>query len=586
VVDGDAQGGQVQGAHAVDAGAVVAGRVRGRQGALDVGALGGGGTNGEQARKQGRGTEAERHGTEGLGRRPRRVFPNAGRATGKIRQSRAGCRYFARMGERRVFSLRALNDAVRRALEERVGGQAYWVQAEIAAINHHRSGHLYLELVDERDGLVLAKAQAVLWKDDAARVREALGAEADRILAQGSEIRCRVLVDFHVVYGLKLVLQEIDLAFNLGRLALRQRETMAALKAAGLLERNGRLALAAVPQRLLLVGAPDTAGFTDFVRHLLGNAYGYRFAVDVAVSRVQGEGAGAALAACLQGVRPDAVDAVVLVRGGGAQLDLDAYNDRALGEAIARCPVPVITGIGHETDRHVADAVAHTSCKTPTAVAAFLVDRLAAFEGERIRQAERAFEAAGRLARAERGRLERWTEGIGQRARRFAAERRAGLERRAARLLRAAEGRLKDEAAFRERAARQLRREAERSLQADAPRELRHQAARLARASEHRLAVARRELEGIRRLPLAWRGLRSRESARLAAAGSALRLLDPAAVLAKGYAIVRREGRVIDPAAPPPKGSALDIEWRGGRLRAEVRDTEPGGAADAPNPNP
>jgi exonuclease VII large subunit len=98
--------------------------------------------------------------------------------------------------------------------------------------------------------------------------------------------------------------------------------------------------------------------------------------------------------------------------------------------------------------------------------------------------------------------------------------------------------------------------------------------------------VARRELEGIRRLPLAWRGLRSRESARLAAAGSALRLLDPAAVLAKGYAIVRREGRVIDPAAPPPKGSALDIEWRGGRLRAEVRDTEPGGAADAPNPNP
>jgi exodeoxyribonuclease VII large subunit len=490
------------------------------------------------------------------------------------------------MGERRVFSLRALNDAVRRALEERVGGQAYWVQAEIAAINHHRSGHLYLELVDERDGLVLAKAQAVLWKDDAARVREALGAEADRILAQGSEIRCRVLVDFHVVYGLKLVLQEIDLAFNLGRLALRQRETMAALKAAGLLERNGRLALAAVPQRLLLVGAPDTAGFTDFVRHLLGNAYGYRFAVDVAVSRVQGEGAGAALAACLQGVRPDAVDAVVLVRGGGAQLDLDAYNDRALGEAIARCPVPVITGIGHETDRHVADAVAHTSCKTPTAVAAFLVDRLAAFEGERIRQAERAFEAAGRLARAERGRLERWTEGIGQRARRFAAERRAGLERRAARLLRAAEGRLKDEAAFRERAARQLRREAERSLQADAPRELRHQAARLARASEHRLAVARRELEGIRRLPLAWRGLRSRESARLAAAGSALRLLDPAAVLAKGYAIVRQDGRVLDPAAPPPKGSALDIEWRGGRLRAEVRDTEPGGAADAPNPNP
>jgi exodeoxyribonuclease VII large subunit len=316
----------------------------------------------------------------------------------------------------RVFTLKALQESIGLAIAAKTGGASFWIRAEIAQWNVHQSGHVYLELAEERAGVLEAKAQGVVWRNDYQRILAELGAEAPRVLRRGSEIQCRVEVSFHVVHGLKLVLREVDLAFNLGQQEKRKQETLAYLQRENLLRHNARFRLAPVLQRLAIVGAPDSAGLADLVRHLMHNPYGYRFALELWPVRVQGEGAAALLAEALQSIEPRAFDAVVMIRGGGSRLDLDVYNDRLLAETIARLPLPVLTGIGHETDRTVADEVAHTAQKTPTAVAAFILTHNAAFEADRQQAMERIRFLAVRRIKVLRGELETASEGFRLRA--------------------------------------------------------------------------------------------------------------------------------------------------------------------------
>ena len=139
-----------------------------------------------------------------------------------------------------------------------------------------------------------------------------------------------------------------------------------------------------VPQRIVLIGSGGTAGHTDFLAHLRNNPYGYAFDLGCLDAPVQGAKAAGALVEALHRAGRAAmrtpVDAVVMLRGGGAKLDLDIFNDLTLCRAIAAMDVPVVTGIGHETDSTLVDFVAHSHCKTPTAVADWLVDRMASFE--------------------------------------------------------------------------------------------------------------------------------------------------------------------------------------------------------------
>ncbi len=316
----------------------------------------------------------------------------------------------------RVFTLKALQESIGLAIAAKTGGASFWIRAEIAHWNGHQSGHVYLELAEESEGVLEAKAQAVIWRNDYQRILTDLGSEAPRVLRRGSEIQCRVEVSFHAVYGLKLVLREVDLAFNLGQQEKRKQETLAYLQRENLLRLNARFRLPPVLQKLAIIGAPDSAGLADLVRHLLHNPYGYRFALELFPVRVQGEGAAPLLAEALHQILPSDYDCIVLIRGGGSRLDLDVYNDRQLAEAIARAPLPVLTGIGHETDRTVADEVAHTAQKTPTAVAAYILTHNAAFEADRQQAMERIRFLAVRRIKVLRGELETASEGFRLRA--------------------------------------------------------------------------------------------------------------------------------------------------------------------------
>jgi exodeoxyribonuclease VII large subunit len=285
-----------------------------------------------------------------------------------------------------------------------------WVVGEAQRVRPSARGHLYFELVEKGDrDEIVGKLDAVIWKGDMTRVQRMLSGSGQKI-SEGMQIRCRASIDFYGPGGrLQLCVREVDPTFTLGMLELRRRETLAALAAAGLLERNRSLPLADLPLRLALITSHGSAAYHDFLSGLAESGYGFR--VVLMHAAVQGKEAEREIVSALASLAGLPVDCAVLIRGGGSRSDLAVFDSRAIAEAIARAPFPVLAGLGHEIDVSIADQVAHQSFKTPTKVAEFLVERIARQE-QRLEDLRRTLvrEAleplrAGReaLGRAERG---------------------------------------------------------------------------------------------------------------------------------------------------------------------------------------
>lgn len=278
-----------------------------------------------------------------------------------------------------------------------------WITAEIAQVGRSR-GHLFLDLVqkgpDAQSG-VAAQIQAVVWQRDYQRLRLSIGFALDEVLREGREVRLCVRVDYNERYGLKLIVADADAAYTFGRLELQRRQTIDTLRQLGLLERNRTLPLPSVLQRIAVVTSEGAAGFQDFREHLTQNPFGYTFHCQLFSAAVQGKSLEAEIIAALEAVAAQRhrFDCVAVLRGGGARLDLAGFDALELCKTAAALPLPLLTGIGHDTDETVLDLVAHTALKTPTAVADFLIQHNLFFENNLARLAEHFRTAADRHLR-------------------------------------------------------------------------------------------------------------------------------------------------------------------------------------------
>lgn len=280
-----------------------------------------------------------------------------------------------------MYTLLEINTHIRQVLALNFS-TAIWVTAEIAQIGQSR-GHFYFDLVQTRDGGdICAQAQAVLWANDHRRLSRQDGKMLDWVLREGLTVKMQVRVDFHERYGLKLQVLDIDPAFTLGALSAQRQNTLAALRAAGDLDRNKKLALPLVLQRLALISSEGAAGLQDFKAQLTQNAYGYAFACVLFQSAVQGERATIEIMQAFEQIaaQKQHFDLVVIIRGGGARLDLAAFDDLALCRMAAQMPLPILSGIGHDVDETVLDHVVFASLKTPTAVAEYIIQHNLHFE--------------------------------------------------------------------------------------------------------------------------------------------------------------------------------------------------------------
>ncbi|MCD6156716.1 MAG: exodeoxyribonuclease VII large subunit [Candidatus Atribacteria bacterium] len=281
----------------------------------------------------------------------------------------------------KYLTLSQLTQLVKTRLEETFPAEM-WVVAEIAALKVSRNGHCFMELVEKEGEVLKAKVEALIWRDNFNRIRVFFEEATGETLKEGLKILLLGKLIFHSVHGLRLEIIDIDPSFSLGEMMRRRHEIIARLSGEGLLEKNASLLLPPVIQRIAVVSSPQAAGWGDFVHHLQNNTFGYRFLCCLFPAFVQGEEAEGSLIQALEEVekRSDYFDVVVIIRGGGSRTDLSSFDSYLLAKRVANFPIPVITGIGHQRDQSVLDMVAHTSLKTPTAVAEFIIAHARDFE--------------------------------------------------------------------------------------------------------------------------------------------------------------------------------------------------------------
>lgn len=254
----------------------------------------------------------------------------------------------------------------------------YWVKAEISSWSPRANGHCYLNLSESERGKQVADIRAMIWKWNYPQLKAFFESETGQPLQAGITVLVRVQVHFDPVFGMSLFIDDIDPAFTVGEQALARKKAIERLTAEGYLDMQRELVLPRLPYRLAVITSKTAAGYGDFRKHLLENEAGYAFQVDLYEALVQGDSAPASMISALQEAQERPYDAVLILRGGGGVTDLSCFDDYDLAVAIATCPVPVVTAIGHERDYHIADMVANRFVKTPTALADLFLDAYAA----------------------------------------------------------------------------------------------------------------------------------------------------------------------------------------------------------------
>lgn len=287
--------------------------------------------------------------------------------------------------EQQVHTLSGLARYIATIFRREFATQLFWVTGEIIGLKVSR-GHCYMQLAEKDEVATTPKAEfrAIVWASAFEALHLRFVKETGFHLQEQLQVLCLVEVQFHERYGLSLIVHDIDPAFTLGKMEQERRKTIERLKKEGLYDLNKQLLLPTVIQRIALISAEDSRGYEDFMASLNDNGYGYTFFVKLFPSLLQGDLAASDMIGRLVGIFEEQsfsqFDAVVIVRGGGAASSLGCFNDYHLARAIARFPLPVITGIGHSADTSVVDEVANINLITPTEAGVFLVNRMLNYE--------------------------------------------------------------------------------------------------------------------------------------------------------------------------------------------------------------
>ena len=270
-----------------------------------------------------------------------------------------------------------------------------WVMAEVSALKARNGGHCYLELSQSDGKGLVAKASAIIWSSKYRMLAPFFESVTGSPLQEGMTVLVQVQVNYSELYGMSLIVNDIDPEYSLGVKELERQKTIERLQKEGLMGLQKALVLPLLPYRLAVVSAEDAAGYRDFMRHLEENPYGFRVEPVLFPALMQGTDCPSSIISAMDAVLEDGRDwdAVLILRGGGAKLDLACFDDYSLAAVIAQYPLPVLTAIGHDQDFHVCDMVAYEFLKTPTALADYIMD-IYESEDERIS----SFETRIRLA--------------------------------------------------------------------------------------------------------------------------------------------------------------------------------------------
>lgn len=427
-----------------------------------------------------------------------------------------------------ALTLYELNNLVSEVISS-VMPDEYWVEAEISELRVVR-GNCYMELVQKAEDTrtPVARASAKCWRTYWTLVQSSFERVTGRQLCPGMKVMMRVHADFHEAYGFSWIVTDINPEYTLGDIARRRREIIARLKEEGVFDLQKELIIPLFAQRVAVISSDNAAGYDDFCNQLQNNEKGLAFSVKLYPAVMQGESTETSVIDALDRIYKDEdkFDVVVIIRGGGATSDLSGFDTLNLAENVANFPLPIIVGIGHNRDESVLDLVANMSVKTPTAAAAFLIDRLAAV-------AARVDAAATSLSKYVTNRIEQEKSRIKYLSTVLPSLYAAVKSRENMRISRMSD-----------------------SL---------YVAVRQIVASEKaRLDLMPQRLSG------AWRQAVTGESHRLQMLEQRVAASDPKRMLARGYTLTLHDGRAVTDLSSLKKGDMLTTLFAGGEVVSEV----------------
>lgn len=276
-----------------------------------------------------------------------------------------------------IFTLLEVTKSIQKTLADRYRS-LYWVKAEMNKLNHYKhSGHCYPELVEKKDGKIVAEIRSILWKSDFERINAQFVKLLNEPLRDGITILFQAGISYDPLHGLSLRIVDIDPTFVLGELEKEKKESILRLQREGLFDANKRVPFPLIPKRLAIISVETSKGLSDFFKIINNNPWGYKIETTLYPALLQGDKSIPSIIKQLAIIaeRTESYDAVAIIRGGGGEVGLSSYNNYSLSKAIAIFPIPVLTGIGHSTNETVSEMVAYKNAITPSELADFLIQK-------------------------------------------------------------------------------------------------------------------------------------------------------------------------------------------------------------------
>ncbi len=440
-----------------------------------------------------------------------------------------------KLSDKTVFSLVEVARSIKRTIAERYKS-VYWVKAEMNKLNHYsHSGHCYPELVEKQRGQVVAEMRSVLWKDDYQRINQRFKETIKEPLKNGITILFQATISYDPVYGLTLRILDIDPIHALGELQREKLASIDRLKKEGVFAANKRLPFPDVPKRLAIISVETSKGYADFLKILQANPWGYHFEQTLFPALLQGDKSVQAITSQLAHIAQlqHAYDVVAIIRGGGGDVGLSSYNHYVLAAAIARFPIPVLTGIGHSTNETVSEMVAYQNAITPSELADFLIQRFHRF-AEPVNQAKEI------------------------------------IIRKAQQQLTQERNMLNDQVRYFRLNSMHLLNRQQKTLEHGGVRLIMASAARLRHGQQHIQHVAQT-------LKTATSTLLKDKQSDLMASEKAVHLLDPQQVLQRGYSITRLNGKALKSPRSVREGDIVETVLAQGSMTSKIDKLKPFG---------
>ena len=455
------------------------------------------------------------------------------------------------MNKNKTYALHELLSDVKICLQKQYS-DFVWINAEISEINIHSSGHCFLELIEKEDQQIKARARATIWAFTFRMLQPYFESTTGIPFNSGIKVLLKARVIFNEQYGFSLDIKDIDPAYTLGDWAIERQKTIQQLEADGILEMNRSLDLPLVPQRIAIISSPTAAGYGDFIKQIEQNTFGYQFHYQLFAAQMQGEQTENSIITALNKIYEhiELFDIVIIIRGGGAKIELSSFDSYLLASNIAQFPIPIITGIGHERDQSIADIVAHTSLKTPTAVADFLINHLQNFESSIDEISENIKSFIIEKTQNERHKIALLSTQLSFLAQRNIYSEEKNISKKEQQLYRNTQKYTQINLQYLDSLYQKIKQKAQQNILKEKE-------------------IIKKSDKNLKTLSFA---ILEKQNKRLKQKEHLLELLNPQNILNRGYAIIQSKKKIIHSTSQVKKGEDLEVQMRDGKFSVKVKD--------------